>query len=163
MEAIKKKMQMLKLDKENAIDRAEQAEGDKKGAEDKCKQVNKSTGQQVNKSTSRARGTSAERQGGGDARVELLRGGLETRARPGFRTACGSKCCSHQSVKMYFVKGNQGSPPWFCGARTLQDLLGSVSVERLRTAGGTLRWVLLWSCCSAHEPQAGRGGDEEHV
>ncbi|KAA8584714.1 hypothetical protein FQN60_008499 [Etheostoma spectabile] len=38
MEAIKKKMQMLKLDKENAIDRAEQAEGDKKGAEDKCKQ-----------------------------------------------------------------------------------------------------------------------------
>lgn len=32
-------MQMLKLDKENAIDRAEQAEGDKKGAEDKCKQV----------------------------------------------------------------------------------------------------------------------------
>lgn len=39
MEAIKKKMQMLKLDKENAIDRAEQAEADKKGAEDKCKQV----------------------------------------------------------------------------------------------------------------------------
>lgn len=39
MEAIKKKMQMLKLDKENAIDRAEQAEGDKKAAEDKCKQV----------------------------------------------------------------------------------------------------------------------------
>uniref|UniRef100_A0A3Q3IHX2 Tropomyosin 2 (beta) n=1 Tax=Monopterus albus TaxID=43700 RepID=A0A3Q3IHX2_MONAL len=41
MEAIKKKMQMLKLDKENAIDRAEQAEVDKKGAEDKCKQVQK--------------------------------------------------------------------------------------------------------------------------
>lgn len=40
MEAIKKKMQMLKLDKENAIDRAEQAELDKKAAEDKCKQVN---------------------------------------------------------------------------------------------------------------------------
>ena len=39
MEAIKKKMQMLKLDKENAIDRAEQSEGDKKGAEDKCKLV----------------------------------------------------------------------------------------------------------------------------
>lgn len=39
MEAIKKKMQMLKLDKENAIDRAEQAETDKKGAEEKCKQV----------------------------------------------------------------------------------------------------------------------------
>ncbi|KAI4829128.1 hypothetical protein KUCAC02_023189, partial [Chaenocephalus aceratus] len=39
MEAIKKKMQMLKLDKENAIDRAEQAETDKKAAEDKCKQV----------------------------------------------------------------------------------------------------------------------------
>uniref|UniRef100_A0AAV2IWR6 Tropomyosin n=1 Tax=Knipowitschia caucasica TaxID=637954 RepID=A0AAV2IWR6_KNICA len=39
MEAIKKKMQMLKLDKENAIDRAEQAEVDKKGAEDKCKQL----------------------------------------------------------------------------------------------------------------------------
>jgi len=39
MEAIKKKMQMLKLDKENAIDRAEQAESDKKTSEDKCKQV----------------------------------------------------------------------------------------------------------------------------
>ncbi|KAK7796039.1 hypothetical protein U0070_012538 [Myodes glareolus] len=39
MEAIKKKMQMLKLDKENAIDRAEQAEADRKIAEDKCKQV----------------------------------------------------------------------------------------------------------------------------
>ncbi|KAI9544447.1 hypothetical protein NQZ68_001320 [Dissostichus eleginoides] len=37
MEAIKKKMQMLKLDKENAIDRAEQAESDQKAAEDKCK------------------------------------------------------------------------------------------------------------------------------
>lgn len=36
-------MQMLKLDKENAIDRAEQAEGDKKGAEDKCKQVHANT------------------------------------------------------------------------------------------------------------------------
>lgn len=44
MEAIKKKMQMLKLDKENAIDRAEQAEVDKKGAEDKCKQVQKDGG-----------------------------------------------------------------------------------------------------------------------
>lgn len=46
MEAIKKKMQMLKLDKENAIDRAEQAETDKKAAEDKCKQVrrNKAAG-----------------------------------------------------------------------------------------------------------------------
>lgn len=41
MEAIKKKMQMLKLDKENAIDRAEQAETDKKAAEDKCKQVSR--------------------------------------------------------------------------------------------------------------------------
>jgi len=39
MDAIKKKMQMLKLDKENALDRAEQAEGDKKGAEDRSKQV----------------------------------------------------------------------------------------------------------------------------
>ncbi|XP_015278381.1 PREDICTED: tropomyosin beta chain-like [Gekko japonicus] len=39
MEAIKKKMQMLKLDKENAIDRAEQAEGDKKQAEDRCQQA----------------------------------------------------------------------------------------------------------------------------
>lgn len=39
MEAIKKKMQMLKLDKENAIDRAEQAESDRKAAEEKCKQV----------------------------------------------------------------------------------------------------------------------------
>lgn len=43
MEAIKKKMQMLKLDKENAMDRAEQAEVDKKGAEDKCKQVGEVT------------------------------------------------------------------------------------------------------------------------
>ncbi|MEE6517738.1 hypothetical protein FKM82_028161 [Ascaphus truei] len=39
MDAIKKKMQMLKLDKENALDRAEQAEADKKGAEDKSKQL----------------------------------------------------------------------------------------------------------------------------
>lgn len=39
MEAIKNKMQLLKLDKENAIDRAEQAESDKKAAEEKCKQV----------------------------------------------------------------------------------------------------------------------------
>ncbi|XP_041087124.1 tropomyosin alpha-1 chain-like [Polyodon spathula] len=39
MEAIKKKMQMLKVDKENAIDRAEQAESDKKAAEDKSKQL----------------------------------------------------------------------------------------------------------------------------
>uniref|UniRef100_A0A8C2SSX9 Uncharacterized protein n=1 Tax=Coturnix japonica TaxID=93934 RepID=A0A8C2SSX9_COTJA len=39
MEAIKKKMQMLKLDKENAIDRAEQAEADKKQAEERSKQV----------------------------------------------------------------------------------------------------------------------------
>ena len=34
-------MQMLKLDKENAIDRAEQAETDKKAAEDKCKQASR--------------------------------------------------------------------------------------------------------------------------
>lgn len=39
MDAIKKKMQMLKLDKENALDRAEQSEGDKKGAEDRTKGV----------------------------------------------------------------------------------------------------------------------------
>ena len=39
MDAIKKKMQMLKLDKENALDRAEQAESDKKAAEDRSKQV----------------------------------------------------------------------------------------------------------------------------
>lgn len=32
---------MLKLDKENAIDRAEQAETDKKAAEDKCKQASR--------------------------------------------------------------------------------------------------------------------------
>jgi len=101
---------MLKLDKENAIDRAEQAEGDKKGAEDKCKQVNKSTSQQagrggqvktgkqvnkqgaedkckqVNKSTSQQAGRGGQVQtGGGEARVELLRGGLESRARTGFR------------------------------------------------------------------------------
>lgn len=47
MEAIKKKMQMLKLDKENAIDRAEQAETDKKGAEEKCKQVGQSIGKSL--------------------------------------------------------------------------------------------------------------------
>ena len=39
MDAIKKKMQMLKLDKENALDRAEQAESDKKASEDRSKQV----------------------------------------------------------------------------------------------------------------------------
>lgn len=39
MEAIKKKMQMLKLDKENAVDRAEQAEAERKAAEDRCKEV----------------------------------------------------------------------------------------------------------------------------
>lgn len=44
MDAIKKKMQMLKLDKENALDRAEQAEADKKGAEDKSKQVGHESG-----------------------------------------------------------------------------------------------------------------------
>lgn len=32
-------MQMLKLDKENAIDRAEKAETEQKAAEEKCKQV----------------------------------------------------------------------------------------------------------------------------
>lgn len=51
MEAIKKKMQMLKLDKENAIDRAEQAEADKKAAEDKCKQVIDNHWQQICLST----------------------------------------------------------------------------------------------------------------
>lgn len=39
MEAIKKKMMMLKLDKENALDQAEQAETDRKAAEDRSKQV----------------------------------------------------------------------------------------------------------------------------
>lgn len=39
MDAIKKKMQMLKLDKENALDRAEQSEGDKKASEDRTKAV----------------------------------------------------------------------------------------------------------------------------
>ena len=39
MEAIKKKMLMLKLDKENALDQAEQAETDKKAAEERSKQV----------------------------------------------------------------------------------------------------------------------------
>ncbi|ROL45815.1 Tropomyosin alpha-1 chain [Anabarilius grahami] len=38
MEAIKKKMMMLKLDKENALDQAEQAETDRKAAEDRSKQ-----------------------------------------------------------------------------------------------------------------------------
>lgn len=42
MEAIKKKMLMLKLDKENALDQAEQAEADKKAAEDRSKQVGES-------------------------------------------------------------------------------------------------------------------------
>ena len=39
MDAIKKKMTMLKLDKETAIDRAEQAEADKKAVEDKLSAV----------------------------------------------------------------------------------------------------------------------------
>lgn len=39
MEAIKKKMMMLKLDKENALDQAEQAEIDRKAAEERSKQV----------------------------------------------------------------------------------------------------------------------------
>ncbi|KPP61645.1 hypothetical protein Z043_120234 [Scleropages formosus] len=38
MEAVKKKMLMLKLDKENALDQAEQAEADKKAAEERSKQ-----------------------------------------------------------------------------------------------------------------------------
>lgn len=53
MEAIKKKMQMLKLDKENAIDRAEQAEIDKKGAEDKCKQVSHEASQPATSTVTR--------------------------------------------------------------------------------------------------------------
>ena len=36
MEAIKKKMQMLKVDKEDALDRAETAENSKKAAEEKA-------------------------------------------------------------------------------------------------------------------------------
>jgi hypothetical protein len=36
MEAIKKKMQMLKVDKEDALDRAESAENSKKVAEEKA-------------------------------------------------------------------------------------------------------------------------------
>ena len=43
MEAIKKKMQMLKLDKENALDRAEQAEAEQKQAEERSKQVGAGT------------------------------------------------------------------------------------------------------------------------
>lgn len=43
MEAIKKKMQMLKLDKENALDRAEQAEAEQKQAEERSKQVGTGT------------------------------------------------------------------------------------------------------------------------
>lgn len=54
MEAIKKKMQMLKLDKENAIDRAEQAETDQKAAEDKCKQVSGGYIREVNIKNKRA-------------------------------------------------------------------------------------------------------------
>lgn len=45
MEAIKKKMLMLKLDKENALDQAEQAEADKKAAEERSKQVGYEHGQ----------------------------------------------------------------------------------------------------------------------
>lgn len=44
MEAIKKKMQMLKLDKENALDRAEQAEAEQKQAEERSKQVGSGIG-----------------------------------------------------------------------------------------------------------------------
>lgn len=44
MEAIKKKMQMLKLDKENALDRAEQAEAEQKQAEERSKQVSRGFG-----------------------------------------------------------------------------------------------------------------------
>lgn len=44
MEAIKKKMQMLKLDKENALDRAEQAEAEQKQAEERSKQVGRVAG-----------------------------------------------------------------------------------------------------------------------
>lgn len=40
MDSIKKKMQMMKLDKENAMDRAEQAEQKTKDLEEKCKLVN---------------------------------------------------------------------------------------------------------------------------
>lgn len=39
MEAIKKKMLMLKMDKETALEAADQSEIDKKAAEDKSKQV----------------------------------------------------------------------------------------------------------------------------
>ncbi|XP_034018851.1 tropomyosin alpha-1 chain-like [Thalassophryne amazonica] len=39
MDTIKKKMQLLKLAEENALDRAEQAESDKKAAEDRNKQL----------------------------------------------------------------------------------------------------------------------------
>lgn len=46
MEAIKKKMQMLKLDKENALDRAEQAEAEQKQAEERSKQVGRVAGAQ---------------------------------------------------------------------------------------------------------------------
>lgn len=42
MEAVKKKMMMLKLDKENALDQAEQAETDRKAAEERSKQVRES-------------------------------------------------------------------------------------------------------------------------
>ena len=39
MEAIKKKMLMLKMDKETALEASDQSEIDKKAAEDKSKQV----------------------------------------------------------------------------------------------------------------------------
>lgn len=55
MEAIKKKMLMLKLDKENALDQAEQAETDRKAAEDRSKQVGanrtRRSGQEVHASS----------------------------------------------------------------------------------------------------------------
>lgn len=53
MEAIKKKMQMLKLDKENVLDRAEQAEAEQKQAEERSKQVHAGIGLTSYKTTLR--------------------------------------------------------------------------------------------------------------
>nr|5KHT_A Chain A, Tropomyosin alpha-1 chain,General control protein GCN4 [Homo sapiens]5KHT_B Chain B, Tropomyosin alpha-1 chain,General control protein GCN4 [Homo sapiens]5KHT_C Chain C, Tropomyosin alpha-1 chain,General control protein GCN4 [Homo sapiens]5KHT_D Chain D, Tropomyosin alpha-1 chain,General control protein GCN4 [Homo sapiens] len=45
MDAIKKKMQMLKLDKENALDRAEQAEADNYHLENEVARLKKLVGE----------------------------------------------------------------------------------------------------------------------
>uniref|UniRef100_A0A803TU25 Tropomyosin 1 n=1 Tax=Anolis carolinensis TaxID=28377 RepID=A0A803TU25_ANOCA len=78
MDAIKKKMQMLKLDKENALDRAEQAEADKKAAEDRSKQIEEDI-VQLEKATAGLGGRPGPRPGG----APLGRGEAPGRRREG--------------------------------------------------------------------------------